>query len=605
MYSTNFLELDLGRFTKLNIRTVVRRKRWIRRVIPKEYESESQKINPNTDIGSHVTEREEPKIDNDDVEDDASSVKGTFTSPSQLGATDISSSSLGETTVDKSMVNIADNFEFDYEEDLKERESVVSDMPSARPESYNATSIMRQANTPARRTSWFGFGSSSTTLSSSPTSGGLAAAAAAEAKASLSDPALRVRGTTLSAIGKQIKFVEGECKKDEELRMKEWKEATKPKLELRILELEKKILEIKSLIEKEVGKESGLENSMKLEEQYVTAIDRLDATKRELYFPFTELTVGTGGVYLAITDFWVEYTSGSFFLELCPNKRSPEINIRLGGTKKSEVDGVMARLKVEGFRLAGDKGKNIPKLKFDSLMVTIAFNFSACLQYDVDKSKWFIDPKLFQVNILSFKGPYGLNRSIVALVVSLLTPTIRSELLKNLPFELGLLVKTLSCPFTMEGEFDIKGVNVRSLNTEFAKNEIFMKLLNYSPLQMEMFYWMQKSLDRSNTMKTVADLIAYVRAHSRTKGMWEQLVNLWSQATLLYCEKVALAKTDPNTLYSNTANMRNGSYMLPQYTILFEKFLEGADSLQQKRIGANFSLTVSPRSPSPSTGTFY
>jgi hypothetical protein len=103
------------------------------------------------------------------------------------------------------------------------------------------------------------------------------------------------------------------------------------------------------------------------------------------------------------------------------------------------------------------KGKNVPKLKFDNLMITIAFNFSASLQYSLEKSKWFIDPKQFQLNILSFKGPYGLNRSIVSLVVSLLTPTLRSLLLKNLPFELGLLVRTLQCPLTMEGEFDIKG----------------------------------------------------------------------------------------------------------------------------------------------------
>jgi hypothetical protein len=49
---------------------------------------------------------------------------------------------------------------------------------------------------------------------------------------------------------------------------------------------------------------------------------------------------------------------GSFFLELCPNKKFPEINLRLFGSKNNQsVNGVMARLKVEGFKLAGDKGR--------------------------------------------------------------------------------------------------------------------------------------------------------------------------------------------------------------------------------------------------------
>jgi hypothetical protein len=568
MYSKNFLELDLGRFSKLNVRTIVRRRKWIRRVIAveeEEEEEEEEETEGGGEGGAMSEERSQQdqqqqegpiptnnnNNNNDQTEkllnenqfqeqqlsldqqpiggggkdrgDESTVVKDSYYSPS-FNNTEVSAASFDNNnnnnndnnnlgSADKSGVNIADNFEFDYEEDMKERESVLSDLPppnSVMNMMMKQSSASASASTPpaastARRSSWFGFGSSSAastaTLSSSPTtSGGGFFGQSASADPRCLDPALKVKGTTLTAIGKQIKFLEGECRKEDDARMKDFKDSVKPKLELRILELEKKVLEIKTLIEREVGKGadnySGLEGTQKLEEQYVTTLEKLDAAKRELYFPYVEMTAGTNGVYLAIDDFWLEYASGSFFLEMCPNRKHPEINIKFFGTRKSEVDGVMARLKVEGFKLAGDKGKSIPKLKFDTLMVTIAFNFSCCLQYSVEKSKWFIDPKLFQVNILSFKGPYGLNRSIVALVISLLTPTIRSLILKNLPFELGLLVRTLSTPFTMEGEFDIKGINVRSLQSEFNKNDIFTKLCEYTPLQMEMFYWMQKSLER-------------------------------------------------------------------------------------------------------------
>jgi hypothetical protein len=93
-------------------------------------------------------------------------------------------------------------------------------------------------------------------------------------------------------------------------------------------------------------------------------------------------------------------------------------------------------------------------------------------------------------------------------------------------------------------------------------------------------------------MKSVADLIAYVRANSRNVSMWKQLVNLWSQATQLYCEKVALAKSDPNNPRTSFSSSKNGIYTIPEYSIRFERFLEAADNLLQKRIGANFTLNV-------------
>jgi hypothetical protein len=86
--------------------------------------------------------------------------------------------------------------------------------------------------------------------------------------------------------------------------------------------------------------------------------------------------------------------------------------------------------------------------------------------------------------------------SIVALIVSLLTPTIRSQLLSVIPFELGLLVHTLPCPFAIRGQFHIYGLDISMLGLDWHKADLLAKMAGYSPMQMEMFYWMQKAIDR-------------------------------------------------------------------------------------------------------------
>ena len=60
-------------------------------------------------------------------------------------------------------------------------------------------------------------------------------------------------------------------------------------------------------------------------------------------------------------DLWLEHASGSFVLNLVPNKDSPQFNLRLSGAKAatdSGSSGMIVRLKIEGLKLAGEPGKD-------------------------------------------------------------------------------------------------------------------------------------------------------------------------------------------------------------------------------------------------------
>ncbi len=55
----------------------------------------------------------------------------------------------------------------------------------------------------------------------------------------------------------------------------------------------------------------------------------------------------------------------------------------------------------------------VPPLSFDSLKITVALNVSICISFDARLSKWVMEKKHFSLEIISFKGPYGINRRLV------------------------------------------------------------------------------------------------------------------------------------------------------------------------------------------------
>ena len=123
-----------------------------------------------------------------------------------------------------------------------------------------------------------------------------------------------------------------------------------------------------------------------------------------------------GGIFAGLDDLWLELASGCFSLEMIPcchkHENKPIIQIILSGNKAdsssnhssnsiSEVekdDGMSIRLKVEGFKLAGDKGKRVPKLKLQSVSVTMVLRVSITLEFDEKINK----VKIYKYHILSF-----------------------------------------------------------------------------------------------------------------------------------------------------------------------------------------------------------
>ena len=83
------------------------------------------------------------------------------------------------------------------------------------------------------------------------------------------------------------------------------------------------------------------------------------------------------------------------------------------------------------------------------------------------------------------------------MVVSLVSPIIRSQLVKLLPFEIGHLIRSFPSPFCIRGEYDVSGTELSILSSPLHKSSIVCELCGYSQTQMEMFYWLQKALDRS------------------------------------------------------------------------------------------------------------
>lgn len=211
----------------------------------------------------------------------------------------------------------------------------------------------------------------------------------------------------MSNLGKEMKALEADCRRMEDQRVKNWKEMVRPVLLANVVDLEKRCAMLKATMESEESQ--GMEHMMRLEEELNKSVDALDAIKRTLNFPFQEIALGQGGVYLGLTDFWLEHAAGGFSLELFPDDNLPIVKLTLCGTRNNDK-GVTARASLEGFELVGDKGKRVPNIKFNNLQVSMAFTVDILMSFDVQACKWDIDPKNFKLAIVAFKGPYGLNK---------------------------------------------------------------------------------------------------------------------------------------------------------------------------------------------------
>ena len=153
--------------------------------------------------------------------------------------------------------------------------------------------------------------------------------------------------------------------------------------------------------------------------------NELDIKKRKVYLPDRAITLGSQGVYFGLNDFWLQLLSGHYSIKLLPKKDShSEIDIILSGTQhhqhttsstttsttSSNNNGVTIEFRIENFKLVGDKGKKIPKLQFENLKLAVSLQLHMTLSFDINTKKWLLPSKGFHLKILSFKGPYGINR---------------------------------------------------------------------------------------------------------------------------------------------------------------------------------------------------
>jgi hypothetical protein len=59
-----------------------------------------------------------------------------------------------------------------------------------------------------------------------------------------------------------------------------------------------------------------------------------------------------------------------------------------------------------------------------------------------------------------------------------------------------MLMMAMSSPFCMRGEFDIVGTEISILQTAMHSVPAYLSLCGYSEQQVELFYGLQRSLER-------------------------------------------------------------------------------------------------------------
>ena len=396
------------------------------------------------------------------------------------------------------------------------------------------------------------------------------------------DSILRIKNDQeLLTIAKKIISLEEECKKDEEIWLKEWSRNRKAILKFDIKELESHVNKLSKRVDKEAH--LGLEHANMLESEIKRTKDELEKKKREYFFPLHHLVVGDSGIYAGLDDIILDHMSGNFNLKINPSKESPSISILITG-KDSRESGISINLKAEGFQLKGDKGKGIPRLRLESIGLNIVLRIDITVNFNVKKNSWETSPENFIVQILSFKGPLGTSKLLVGATLKLLTPIIRYQILNALPHELGDFIKSLPSAVNIHGDFSILGTELKHFSNDLKKSTFVCKACGYSPQQIDMFQFLQFSLDRSKIMKNMTDILAYRRLSIRHPDIWKKIVKLWNEAAKLYCDKVIRSSSQ------QVHNDKHSQLSPSEMTITFQALINVADELSRKKLITNFNL---------------
>jgi uncharacterized membrane protein YgcG len=133
-------------------------------------------------------------------------------------------------------------------------------------------------------------------------------------------------------------------------------------------------------------------------------------------------------------------------------------------------------------------------------------------------------------------------------------PILRNKIVDALPQELGFLLKTLPSPFEVNGEFSIIGAPIEVLAMPLSSSSYIMKLCRYSSQQMQLFHWLQRSMDIRTPMQTIAELIKYKKTYQQHRTLWGNLCHLWAEACRHYCAVLFGMPVDADSFYSERSS---------------------------------------------------
>ena len=404
----------------------------------------------------------------------------------------------------------------------------------------------------------------------------------------------KVQDAELTAIGKQLKQLEKESKASQDRTLKTWQKEVGPVLKESIKHLEKKIEALKKEQKNAAKNKTGFQSEF--DEAIRELTDEQDALKLKLFFPSRPpISFGSGGVFISMDYVWLEHLTGKFHLKLSSTSYGSMIMFKLLGNEKDT--GIVADITISGFKLKSEN-KGIPSVNLDNVNIRVSLRIEVLMSFFTNKGKWTCTPDHFVVELLSFKGPFGISRSMVSGLLSIAVPVLKRNLLENLPAELGLLLSEFMIPLEVEGDFCIEGsVTVNELFQNMGSSAGICKSLGYNSVQLLNFLGLQRSLERKSIIKSIMDLIRYRNEHCKEE-VWEDIVEQWDKAAVKYHE---ICSKNPNILKDldarasefNLESENNDTVEFGHAAFLsFRKLVVGVTVVEKNPVHIRFSLST-------------
>jgi hypothetical protein len=359
--------------------------------------------------------------------------------------------------------------------------------------------------------------------------------------------------SVLVSTGKKIKQLEEECRKAQESITKDFTKTQLPALKATIKDLDLRVAALKKRVKNEAAR--GDDHIKMLEAEIDVFMVKLDENRCKKYFPDSVITFGSGGFYVALDYFWVERLSGKFDIRLLPNSVSlgghscPQIFVRLLGhsatteagdgdgcsSSVDKGDGVVVKLQMGGFKLKAD---GIPAMSFDNFPLEVTLRVSLILTYNIETKSWIASSNDFKVTILSFKGPFGGNKSLISSILALAVPIIKHVVLKLIPPEIGMLLASLPSATVVCGDFEVTGaVPIHALQKIMHSSPEICEVLGYTHKQMLLFSHLQKIMQLGGKqLNSILNLIEYKQGLEKHTSLWAMLEVLWDHAAALYSQ---------------------------------------------------------------------